>query len=388
MSNHILITNVLYYSLFRKQLFNDENKINKYFPKNTFGIFSTIRRSRKIKKYPIDIHGCIGYWDNTFITLKNKELYRHLLRVSYDSVWNDTRNTFFEPIQNDPNSFLELDFMINPIYSINKHDGFINKLNISFTNKHFGIIIQSKDKTLKATYLPNVFFNISWQEMIISIKNKANIISDDYELYAYKIIQIKSTFISLLTDELFSFFSISQFSRLLIDNMDKKKNNFPIFYSCKDNILQWNSNDQVRNISILNDLFQYIHLYPNISNKKELENIKNIIFSILNNIEKYSSQSLSFLGNIYSMFKIKNDSFCKKLMEDFSDAENDFEKPEIYIGLVKSGCKINNMDYLLTYTSNDSIFKMNWIIQATHSIHKPLSKKLIKLLENKINEII
>src|SRR6056300_512466 len=125
MTNNNLITFVMYYSLFHKQLFDNETDIIKYFPKNVFGIFSTVRRARKIKSYPIDIHGCIGYWDSNFNTLNKKLLYNNLLRVAYDSVWEDTRHNYFTPIETEPETALELDFMLNPIYSINKKSGII-----------------------------------------------------------------------------------------------------------------------------------------------------------------------------------------------------------------------------------------------------------------------
>ena len=113
----------MYYSLFHKQLINNQTDIIKFFPKNVFGIFSTVRRAHKIKSYPIDIHGCIGYWDINFNTLNKTILYNNLLRVSYDSVWKDTRNKYFKPIETEPETMLELDFMLNPIYSINKNNG-------------------------------------------------------------------------------------------------------------------------------------------------------------------------------------------------------------------------------------------------------------------------
>jgi len=377
----------MYYSLFKKKLLRDDNQIMKYLPKNAFGIFSTIRRSHKIQTYPLDIHGCIGYWDNNFTILSKPNLYNNGLRVSYDSVWNDNRNRYFEPIQNDPNSFLELDFMMKPIYTINKENGFIKTLNEIFTNKIYGIIIQSKDKTSKATYLPNIFPNISWTKMLNSIKEKANIQTDDFELFAYKIIQIKSKFITLLTYENFSYNSIYNFSRFLINNMNVKLS-FPFVYSCKDTILQWNQTDQVRNISTLSLMYKLIDLYPTIFTKTDVENIKKNILNIVHNIDQYSSQSLSFLGYIYGMFNNSKDKvvFCKKLMNDFPNAENDFEKPEIFIGLVQAGCRRPN--YELTYDSNDTIFKMNWIIQAIISIQKKPSKQLIYILEDKIQTII
>lgn len=82
-----VLTFVMYYSLFGKQLYEDDIEIIKSCPKETFGVFSIIRRANKLKSYPIDIHGCIGYWNENFDTLSPETLYNNLLRVSYDSMW-------------------------------------------------------------------------------------------------------------------------------------------------------------------------------------------------------------------------------------------------------------------------------------------------------------
>ena len=92
----------------------------KLFPENVFGVFTTIRRFHKLKSYPIDIHGCIGYWDNNFNILTKRDLFSNLLDVSYKSIWSDNRNQYFTPIETDPYSFFELDFMIKPLYKIDK----------------------------------------------------------------------------------------------------------------------------------------------------------------------------------------------------------------------------------------------------------------------------
>ena len=385
--NYNLITFVMYYSLFHKQFISNESDIIKTLPKNAFGIFSTVRRARKVKSYPIDIHGCIGYWDNNFTSLNKSTLYNNLLRVAYDSVWTDTRNKYFTPIETDPDTALELDFMLNPIYNIHKNTGIIAGLNAPFRNKTFGIIIQTKDKAQKATYLPGVFPNISWDNMIISLKSKANITSNDFQLFAYKITQIKSTFLSILTSEIFTYNCIFNFSRLLIDNM-KLNLPFPFIYACKNNILEWNNNDDVRNISTLSDVFKYINLYPDIATNTEFKNVKHKIFTILQNIDQYSSQSLSCLGYIYKAFNIKNAFFCEKLLHDLPFSENDFEKPEIVIGLNNAGCLVNEKQHPLTYYPSDSIFKMNLIIHTLVSFNKKPSRKLVVILENKIDEIL
>lgn len=383
-----LIVFVMYYSLFHKQLIdNQEDIIN--FPKNVFGIFSTVRRARKINSFPIDIHGCIGYWDINFNNLKKSEIYKNLLRVAYDSVWKDSRKKNFPSIETEPETMLELDFMLNPIYKIDKNSGIIIKLNKEFTNKDFGIIIQTMDKSQKATYLPHVFSNISWKDIVLSLKKKANITSNNFELFAYKITQIKSKFIDILTDNFFSYISIFNFSRLLIDNMDLKLK-FPFIYSCKNNTLEWNNNDDVRNIATLSEIFNYINLYPKIATKKEFNDIKNKILHILKNIDEYNSQSLSFLGYTYPLLNKNKESFCRKLLDKLPSAENEFEKPEIIIGLNNAECNLNPKEYSdsLTYNSNDSIFKMNWIIQSIISFNKKPSNGLISILEKKIGNIL
>ena len=383
METNILITFVMYYSLFNKKLFDNENEFVKYFPKNVFGVFSTIRRTHTLKSWPIDIHGCIGYWDNNFNTLSTSDLYSNLLRISYDSLWTDDRKTYFKPIETDPNSIQELDFMLNPIYSINKDTGIISQLNEPFTNSKFGIIIQSKLQ--KATYLPNVFPNISWNDIIISIKQKAGITSDDYDLFAYKIKQIKSCFINILTDKIFSYICLFNFSRLLLDNM-KIDLKYPFIYSYKNETFYWDDKDDVRNISTLIDIYKYINLYTNISTNTELYIIEQKILNILNNIKDYSSQSLSFLGYIIPIFNVNKDQFCQKLSHDLPSAEDEFEKQEIIIGLNQAGCKINEYDFV--YNLDDSIFKMNWVIQAIISYNKIPSDELVNILERKINEIL
>jgi AMMECR1 domain-containing protein len=384
MNNNLIIC-VMYYSLFHKKLTNNESEIIKYLPNNVFGIFSTIHRFRKINTFPYDIHGCIGYWDKNFNTLNKKILYDNLLRVSYDSVWTDNRYQYFTAIETDPESTLELNFMLNPIYNIDKNDGIIIQLNTKFNNKYYGIIIQTKDKLKKATYLPNVFPNISWKKMIISLKNKANITSNEFELFAYKITQIKSQFITLLTNKIFSYICIFNFSRLLIDNM-KLNSEFPFMYECTNNTFVWNTKDDVRNISTISEVFKYIYFYQEIATNKEYRKIKQKILDILKNIHQYSSQSLSFLGYIYPLFNIDKSFFCKKLLETLPYAENDFEKPEIIIGLNKAGCNIKTNS--LSYNLSDSIFKMNWVIQAIISNNKIPSQKLIIILENKVDDIL
>lgn len=95
-------------------------------------------------------------------------------------------------------------------------------------------------------------------------------------------------------------------------------------------------------------------------------------------MDNYSSQALSFLGHIVK----KDYKYCKKLLLDLPNAEEEFEKPEIIIGLTNAGCLSN---YNLDYNLSDSIFKMNHVIQAIVSLNIKPSNIQINIFLQKLN---
>lgn len=393
----VILLIVMYYSLFKRELFHNQKQVinlllnnkNKTNIKNIFGVFTTIKRLN-------EVHGCIGYWSNNFKNLDYKTLYIELIDVSYKSVWVDSRKENFKtPIQEDSSAFLEIDFMLNPIYTINIDTGIIERLQEPFTNKKYGIIIQSNDNLQRATYLPEVFPNIKWNDLIVSIKQKANIVSNNFKLFAYKIYQIKSHYLDILNNKLFSYISLYNFSRLLIDNMNIKLI-FPFPYSYINDNFKWNTTEEVRNIAILSDIFKYCIHFKSFAHENELKQIKAKIHFILTNLKSYNSQGLSFLGYMYNNnsynFNIKNkDQYCLKLLNDLKTAEPEFARNEILIGLNKAGCSngvLVSYSDTLDFDIESSIFKMNWIIQALISFNKNISPELIIIFKTKINNIL
>ena len=200
-----------------------------------------------------------------------------------------------------------------------------------------------------------------------------------------KIHQIKSTYSTILTSALFTYISVHHFSRLLIGNMNVSFQ-FPFAYSYKQSQLEWNATDQVRNISTLSDIFRYATIYKGLATKQELKAIKQKIINILKEIDKYTSQALSFLGFMFQSFRLKSTPFCQKLLSDLPNAEREFEKPEIIIGLNKAGCKKEKE--IPTLNPTDSIFRMNWAIQQIISYKKKPSMEDIAILKRKIADIL
>lgn len=388
----LLLNEVLYYSLFHKNIDKEKSNVTMLqnsLPNNAFGVFSTIRRYKKLNEWPIDIHGCIGYWDNNYNTLNKKELYKYMFQVSYDSMYNDDRKNYFDSIENDPWSNIEIDFMLYPVYDID-NNGFITDLNEKYDNNKYGIIAEDQFSN-RATYLPNVFDNISWKELESSIKNKAGVKNNNVSLYAYKVKQLKKSFIDLITDNILGKYNIKFFCDFLLQRSDYS-HKFPFPYEIENNTIIYDDNEHVRNISTMSEVINYNNLYPGLVNDNHLLKIKAISVSILKNLNTFESQELSFLGNIIKKFSLDKNSFCEKLAKRLRFSEEEFEKPEIVIGLTKAGCQIISKNELLTsfkFNETSSVFKINWSIQAIIALDKNyLTIDLVNIFIRKLKTII
>ena len=172
-------------------------------PKNAFGVFATIRRSIKLPNYPEDIHGCIGYWSPDYKVLSQKEIISHLMDVSHSAMYNDNRRKYFPPIETDPDTIIEIDFMLEPLIPINEINGELPNGEL-FKNSKYGLIVEGKNKLQRATYLPNVFPDktkwLKLKESLISkagVSNTSNISitnnkNNKINFFAYTIIQLKA----------------------------------------------------------------------------------------------------------------------------------------------------------------------------------------------------
>jgi AMMECR1 domain-containing protein len=176
-------------------IFNRDKSTRKYLrgiPDKCFGVFVTIRRGQKLKTWPIDIHGCVGYWDPNYKMLEKEEIYDHLLSVGKSAIFDDNRHKYFPTIETDKKAVVEIDFMMMPLYNIDSTNGMMQGLNIPFDNNRFGLIV---DGPHRATYLPKVFPKISWQKIKLELLNKAGITqlngSNIIKFYAYEIKQKK-----------------------------------------------------------------------------------------------------------------------------------------------------------------------------------------------------
>ena len=111
-------------------------------PLNSFGVFVTIKRQQKLKEWPVDIHGCIGYWDNQFNQLTKQELYKNALRVGKDAATKDNRKNYFKKsLEKDALSLIEIDFMMKPLLIVDIKTGKMSN-GQKYNNNDFGLIVQ------------------------------------------------------------------------------------------------------------------------------------------------------------------------------------------------------------------------------------------------------
>ena len=60
---------------------------------NSFGAFVTVERSvyQQISRWPVNIHGCIGNWDNKYKKKSKNDIISIISGVSYSAAHNDNR---------------------------------------------------------------------------------------------------------------------------------------------------------------------------------------------------------------------------------------------------------------------------------------------------------
>lgn len=396
-------------NLFNLPYYDNIQKLPSYINDNCFGVFATIRRYTKLDKFPEDIHGCIGYWDDDYKSLSSEFIISKLKEVSYDAMYNDDRHSYFPNIINDPLSLIELDFMMLPIISITASNGLIK--NKKFKNSDYGIIATNKNS--RATYLPNVFPDtIPWDDLKKSIKQKANINNNnniETNYYGYKIEQLSISIWSLLSTTDYRNYLFQQYIKTIEKYLLQ---NGIVPYSSIDNIiinkknnkiitLSHNDNEYVRNLSVIESLliYKYNCLKNNISNKTN-QKINIIIYKLIQNIytkinKNIKNDNLTLSGLISllctwnNLFPLNKILIEKKkvidIIKNISIAERDFEFGQIILAVLKYSPKLliqyvsieKILQNIINYQpSLELIFRMNWDSQVLVSLYNNIKNSL------------
>lgn len=135
MDHNVFLPSLLSYSLGYPIIDNDGrckifhefmNKIK--VTSQIFGVFVGVTRSKKdtLTEWPEDIHGSIGHYKKTFSPLTEDELCEQIFNVAYSAMWKDDRRKYFKHILSDPDSVLDVKFMLLPLKEVDYKGKFIS----------------------------------------------------------------------------------------------------------------------------------------------------------------------------------------------------------------------------------------------------------------------
>jgi hypothetical protein len=411
----IILTNILGLP------FYDIDFDNIYVPSKCFGVFITIKRFlSKLTKYPRDIHGCIGYWTPKYTIMKRDDIMKKLIMVSKDAMNNDERRKYFNPIENDPLSIVEIDFMLLPTLLI--LNGLLpNKT--EFHNSQYGLIVQN-DSNNRATFLPKVMSDtISWNYISTELCKKANIIDESHIKYlGYKIKQLHITFFDILNSSRLEYvnFLLNSFVNETVKHARVNKFIPYIISKNKNKSASINNSDTIRNLSVIETLISasnFINvILDNDIIKLLKENIKYLDQQIKN--DQHNQNDVNFqeqaLLSLYITWNklIKKDEWdinyniILKLISNISNTERDFERGQTILTIIKYFDTLRNniydnfisnvidlyeLDYknikLSSITINE-VFKLNWDSNVLAAIYKSSAKTFDTLQKRRLNTMI
>lgn len=376
---------------FQNQLQLNKSKYYIDIPNNIFGVFVSVERSKyhSLNTYPENIHGCIGYWDPNYNVLEKDIIFNKIDDVAYKSTWVDSRRKYFKhSIYIDIYAQFKIYFMSSPIFEINKN-GLIESENIKFDNNIYGLIVDDK-KGFRATYLPQVFKNISWENIRKSLVDKAGILESKNKIYfyAYKC-KIKS---------------IPVIDYYFIPILEFINNNYGSFipYIIDNLKISIDKSQDVRNIATIYDILR-LNDYGYLINSNIKQKMKNNLDFYK---DKKNSQSWAFLLlalDYYGDQFVKDiyDYLNSELIKNYESIDKIFELYEILYAITKYSKKYNKENVIieeefrkLNNFKSNNIFQLNWIskfVQQYMKIdiyRKSDLKKDITICENILQQII
>lgn len=376
---------------------NEQNltKVIHHIPKKCFGVFVTVKRSKyqRLKKWPEEIHGCIGDWDHKYKELSKHKLLNMIKSVSYKATNEDDRRKHFKSIYLDSHAYYDISFMLKPVYSVNISDGIMNN-NIKYNNSEYGLIVVD-DNGNRATYLPHVFPNKSWDKIKQLLKKKAGV-DKSIKFYAYKTYEVSKEIYKIFNNEYIQLY-YSGFINFLNNNY---RSFIPYMIDSKNKI-HIDKKQHVRNIATINDSIYFNKNLTKHVKKNIVDNLK-YYKTLFENDKDNMRQSSSFL--LLALYKLNIypntiKMICNYLYESIDHLEEKFELGEVLIALnnvcpikhilLKEQYKMYNKLFNMKQTNIDDIFQYNWQAKYLYSLYiqgytKISKKSYIQLHSNEL----
>lgn len=353
--------------------------------KSRFGVFVTLRRNENV--FNVDdlnetqIQGCLGHWSNKYQSMSPDELVAMVQQLAQEVRFKDDRRLHFETdVDQDASAVIEISFMNLPLREID------DVAKTQFSNKSQGILVDSGSGK-RATYLPGVFPNASWNYISQRLREKAGIgRTAAARFYAYD-----TTVITFqIYDVLFSAISVSYLRTDVAFFYLKYYNDFvPYEYNAATKEARVDMGEAVRNIACIGDVIVLARDYKTaFEGKPILSNLEHYYQKWLKAPNVYRQASI-FLIRAYHLWGVHQSRIRLMSMHlydalDRNELEPQFELGEaVYVLAQVSVPRIKALSSAVDFmrdraedmlhantTPLDNVFELNWQGKSVHHLFK------------------
>ena len=368
-----------------------------------FGVFVSLYRNENVVSMTHSdihsgerqIHGCLGHWNPKYQSMSPLDLIEKMQQLVQDVRKKDERRLQFSTdVDEDASAVIEISFMKLPLREID--DG-APDVKSRFSNKTQGVLVDTGTGK-RATYLPGVFPDSSWNYIAQSLRQKAGIgRTSAARFYAYDTMVVSFQ----VYDVLFSAYSLMCLRTDVAFFYLKKYGEFvPYEYNMATREVKVSEPEAVRNVACIGDVIMFAKDYKAaFENKPILSNLEHYYQKWLKNPVAYRQASI-FLVRAYNRAEVHRSRVNLMSGQLYSALDGGALEPRFELGeavSVLAQVSVPRMKSLkravavmrerveamqrASTTPLDNVFELNWQSQSVHQMLKLESSRKSKTTE-------
>lgn len=356
-----------------------------------FGVFVTLYRNENVVSIMHDdnvdkrqIHGCLGHWNPNYKSMSPLDLTEKMQELVKDVRNKDDRRLQFSTdVDEDASAVIEINFMKLPLREID--DGSPD-VKTRFSNKTQGVLVDTGSGK-RATYLPGVFPDSSWNYIAQSLRQKAGIgRTSAARFYAYNTMVISFQ----VYDVLFSEYSLMCLRTDVAFFYLKKYADFvPYEYNLETHVVKINEQEAVRNVACIGDVILFARDYKAaFENKPIIANLEHYYQKWLKNQTAYRQASI-FLTRAYNLAEVHRSRVNLMSSNLYSALDGGGLEPRFELGEAVSVLaqvpvpRVKSLKRAMAVMREradamqrvstaplDNVFELNWQSQSVHQMLK------------------